>query len=275
MSLSVLILTLNEEANLPGCLESVAWSDDVVVFDSFSTDGTVEIARAAGARVVQRKFDNWSAHQNWALQNIEFKYQWVFYLDADETCDPELRNELGDISRLSKDYSAFNIRRKDFFMGVWLKRSQLYPTWLTRVFHPKKIRYERLVNPVAIVDGSTGQLQGHLEHSPFSHGIAHWYARHNTYSDMEALQLVHEIQGKNDYAGVFSRDPVRRRKALKRFAYGIPGRPFVVLTYLLLVRGGFMDGMPGIYYSLMRATYEFMIDLKVKELRRREKGLPI
>ena len=71
MSVSVLILTLNEELNLPDCLESVSWSDDIVVFDSFSSDRTVEIAKTAGARVVQRKFDNWSAHQNWAVENIE------------------------------------------------------------------------------------------------------------------------------------------------------------------------------------------------------------
>ena len=70
---SVLILTLNEEINLQRCLDSVKWSDDVIVLDSFSTDRTVEIARAAGARVIQRKFDNWSSHQNWAVSTIPFK----------------------------------------------------------------------------------------------------------------------------------------------------------------------------------------------------------
>src|ERR1700690_1195768 len=87
---SILILTKNEEQDLPGCLESVRWSDDVHVFDSHSTDGTLEIARAAGASIVQRHFDNWSSHQNWALANISFRHPWVLYIDADERVTPEL-----------------------------------------------------------------------------------------------------------------------------------------------------------------------------------------
>src|SRR5258708_8606158 len=79
--ISILILTKNEEQDLPGCLESVRWSDDIHVYDSYSTDRTVEIAQAAGAQVTQRTFDNWSAQQNWGLQNIPFKYPWVYYID--------------------------------------------------------------------------------------------------------------------------------------------------------------------------------------------------
>lgn len=275
MPASVLILTLNEENNLPGCLESVAWSDDIVVFDSFSTDRTVEIARAAGARVVQRKFDNWSAHQNWAVKNIEFKHPWVLYVDADERCDKTLIQEMGSVVPAANGVCAFSVRRKDHFMDKWLKRSQVYPTWITRVFRPGNIHYERLVNPVAVVDGPTGQLKGHLLHHPFSHGITHWYARHNGYSDMEAVTLLKEIGARNDYAGIFSSDPTRRRKALKRLAYGLPGRPIVVLLYLLFFRMGFLDGRAGIHYAFMRATYEYMIDLKVLELRRQQQGHPV
>ncbi|HYQ73039.1 MAG TPA: glycosyltransferase, partial [Gammaproteobacteria bacterium] len=89
---SILILTKNEEKDLPGCLESVSWSDDIHVYDSFSTDRTVEIAERFGARVTKREFDNWAAHQNWGLQNIRFRYPWVFYIDADERINMELRN---------------------------------------------------------------------------------------------------------------------------------------------------------------------------------------
>jgi glycosyltransferase involved in cell wall biosynthesis len=92
--IGVLILTLNEEQNLPGCLESVRWCGDVVELDSFSVDRTVDDTRAAGARVVQRRFDNWSAHQNWAHANIRFAHPWVFYLDADERMTPDLRAEI-------------------------------------------------------------------------------------------------------------------------------------------------------------------------------------
>ena len=275
MSVSVLILTLNEETNLRGCLESVAWSDDIVVFDSYSTDRTVNIAKEFGARIIRREFDNWSSHQNWAVQNIKFKYPWVYHTDADERCDDELRNELTELSEMENGFSAFQVRRKNFLMGKWLKHAQLYPTWITRVFRPEKIRYERLVNPVAILDGEVGQLEGHIIHYPFSHGIAHWYARHNNYSDMEAQELVKEILESSDYKGIFCKNAARRRKAIKQIAYRMPCRPLLMWLYLMLVRRAFLDGMPGLTYCRLRAIYEYMIDLKVRELRRHKKGLPI
>jgi glycosyltransferase involved in cell wall biosynthesis len=273
--ISVLILTLNEEINLPDCLESVSWSDDIVVFDSFSDDHTVEIAKAAGASVVQRKFDNWSNHQNWGIQHIEFKHPWVFYIDADERCDDELRDELLQIVPSEDDFSAFKVRRKDHFLGQWMKHAQLYPTWLTRVFRPERIRYERLVNPVTAVDGRTGTLNGHLFHYPFSHGIEHWYARHNQYSSMEAQELIDEVKLVIDWLGLIANDSTRRRKALKQLAYRLPLRPWLVFFYLYFIRMGFLDGYPGFIYASLRKMYETMIDLKVKELRRRAKNLPI
>ena len=93
-NVSILILTLNEEVNVGKCLASVKWSDDVVVLDSLSTDRTVEIAKSMGATVVPRKFDNWAAHQNWAMTNIPFRNKWTFYLDADEIMTDELRDEV-------------------------------------------------------------------------------------------------------------------------------------------------------------------------------------
>ncbi len=271
MGVSVLILTKNEEINIERCLDSLSWSDDIVVFDSFSDDRTVELAEQLGARVIQRKFDNWSAHQNWGVENIKFKYPWVYYTDADETCDDQLRDELAQLSELDQDYSAFQVRRKDYFMGRWLKRSQLYPTWITRAFRPEKIRYERLVNPVAVVDGETGKLDGHIIHYPFSHGVGHWIDRHNKYSQMEALDLISEVVEKIHFAEFFSRDAAVKRRALKTLAYKMPGRPVLIFIYLYFFRLGLLDGLPGLRYSIMRAMYEYMIDLKVAELRYKER----
>ncbi len=269
--MSVLILTKNEEINIERCIESVSWSDDIVVFDSFSDDRTVEIAERLGARVIQRKFDNWSAHQNWGVENIKFKNPWVYYTDADETCDDELREELLKLTETGDEYAAFQVRRKDYFMGRWLKRSQLYPTWITRVFRPETIRYERLVNPVAVVDGKTGNLDGHIIHYPFSHGVGHWFARHNNYSDMEAADLIHEVKGTIRPSDFFSRDAAVRRRACKTLAYRMPGRPFLMFGYLYFLRLGLLDGLPGLRYSIMRSMYEYMIDLKVIEFRYKER----
>lgn len=264
---SVLVLTKNEETNIERCLQSVDWSDDVVVFDSFSDDRTVEVAERMGARVIQRKFDNWSAHQNWGVANIKFKHPWVYYTDADEVCDEQLKSELAALGTKGEGYAAFQVRRKDFFMGRWLKRSQLYPTWITRVFRPEKIRYERLVNPVAVVDGETGQLEGHIIHYPFSHGVGHWFDRHNKYAEMEAQDLVNEIRENVSFGDFFAKDHAVRRRAAKTLAYKMPGRPVLMFMYLYFFRLGLLDGRPGLRYSIMRSMYEYMIDLKVLEYR--------
>src|SRR5436190_7920880 len=151
---SVLVLTLNEEINLARCLESLRWSDDVVVLDSFSSDRTVDIAREFGCRVIQRKFDNWSSHQNWAVQNIQFNHPWVYYSDADEVVSPGLAGAINRIVHATdREEVAWAVLRKDMLFGRWLRHSSMYPIWVPRLFKPDKISWERLVNPVAVVNG--------------------------------------------------------------------------------------------------------------------------
>ena len=276
MTVSVLILTLNEEINLAACLASVDWCDDVVVLDSFSTDGTVAIAAAHGARVVRRAFDNWSAHQNWAVQHIEFRHPWVLYLDAGERCTRELSDEVRAVAAPAAPQAAFRLRRKDFFMGRWLKRAQLYPSWIVRLFRPDRIRYERLVNPVAVVDGETGVIEAHLHHFPFSHGVGHWIARHNRYSDMEAIEEARvRSAGSFHWSGLWATDPNSRRRALKDLFFRLPARPAIKFVYYYFIRRGFLDGRAGLTYATLQAIYEYMISCKYVELRRRDQGLPV
>ena len=272
---SALILTLNEEINIEACLDSLSWCDDVVVLDSHSTDATCAIAAQKGARTVARAFDNWSAHQNWAVNNIEFRHPWVLYLDADERCTPELAADVMRAAGADAPQSAFRVRRKDMFMGRWLKHAQLYPTWLVRLFRPTRIRYERLVNPVAIVDGPTGNLDGHIIHHPFSHGISHWLARHNRYSDMEAVEAL-KVRGEHWTLGtLWSRDPNEQRRALKDLFFRLPARPAVKFLYYYLWRRGLLDGRAGLTYATLQAMYEYMIVCKTSELERRRRNLPV
>src|SRR5215469_755028 len=124
--ISVLILTKNEERDLPECLASVSWSDDIHVFDSYSTDATVTIAQQARAQVHQRHFDDYATHRNAALTTIPFKHPWVFLLDADERPTPELSREMQQIALAAPDdISAFRLRRRDFLFGTWLKHAQI------------------------------------------------------------------------------------------------------------------------------------------------------
>ncbi len=120
-NISVLILTRNEQQDLPGCLKSFQWCDDVHVLDSLSDDQTVEIARQFGATVTSRAFDNWSSHQNWALTNIKFKHKWVYYSDADERVTPELVAAMAEFVENPGEHAAMRVRRRDYLNGTWLR----------------------------------------------------------------------------------------------------------------------------------------------------------
>lgn len=269
--MSVVILTKNEERNLPACLDSVAFSDDIVVFDSYSDDATVEIAEARpNVRVVQRRFDNWSAHQNWGVQNIPFRHPWVLYIDADERVDDELAVEVQRAADPASPLSAFRFRRKDLFMGRWLRHAQLYPTWLIRLFRPERVRYERLVNPVTVVDGPVGELHGHIVHYPFSKGVHHWIERHNSYATFEAMELLRiEERVRRPLVQIFSRDANTRRAAQKDLFFRMPCRPQIKWLYYMLGRWAFLDGRPGCTYARLTYLYEYMISIKAAELRAR------
>ena len=278
MCISILILTLNEERNILRCLESVRWSDDIVVLDSGSTDRTVEIAERAGARVVNRPFDNWASHQNWANENIEFRYPWVYYSDADEIVTDELRHEMvGTIAAPAVGCVAFRVRYKNYFMGRWIRHCGIYPVWVLRLFRPDKVAWTRLVNPVAVVAGQEGRLTAHFLHYSFNNGFEAWFAKHNRYSSQEAEETVKSLDGGSlDLRGLVSiRDPARRRRALKELSFRMPFRPSARFIYMYFFRAGILDSYPGLVYCLLLAMYERMIVVKVMEIRRARKGLAI
>jgi len=264
---SILILTLNEEADLAGCLASVAWSDDVVVFDSMSTDRTCEIAERMGARVVKRDFDNYAAQRNAALKDVNYKHPWVLMVDADERVPGDLRDEvLRAADTLPPDVSMCLFRRRDHMDGKWIGRASGYPTWFGRLVRPDAVWVDREINEEYHTKGRTHRLEAHLDHYPFSKGMAWWLDRHNRYSSMEAKQRL--AAGEWTPHDLLSSDPRARRKALKQLAFRLPGRPLVALIYLLFVRGGIFGGRVGVRYAFLRAWYEWMIDVKTAELRR-------
>jgi glycosyltransferase involved in cell wall biosynthesis len=265
--ISVLILTKNEEQDLPGCLASVSWSDDVHVLDSISSDRTVEIAREHGATVTQRAFDNWAAHQNWALANLRFRYPWVFYIDADERPTPALRESMLAAVQMPGEAVAFRVERRDFLMGTWLRHVQVSAFYM-RLFRPKRMHYERLVNPVSIPDGPVGTISGYLDHFPFSKGVSQWITRHNAYSTLEAQQILANRKGGvkiSASAALFEKDFHRRRYHQKEMFYRLPGRPFAKFLLLYFVKLGFLDGQAGLTYAVLQSIYEYFIVLKTRE----------
>lgn len=272
---SVLILTKNEAQDLPGCLESVRWCDDIHLFDSFSDDKTVEIARLAGAKITQRKFDNWSAHQNWGLSNIKFKYSWVLYIDADERVSEGLLKAIKDFPFDNTKLVALSIRRRDFaWNGTWLRHAQLSPYYM-RLFRPEKMRYERLVNPVSIPDGPTGNIDGYLDHYPFSKGLRFWIQRHLGYADLEAATRLDDLGRGTTFSVVkalFGNDFAERRYHQKGLFYKMPFRPFIKFCYMFFGRLAFLDGRAGVTYATLQAIYEYFIVLRTRELLQAKKN---
>jgi len=257
-------------------LESVAWSDDIHVYDSMSTDDTVAIAEKFGAKVTQRGYGesklifggDEASHKNWGLKNIPFKYSWVLHLDADERTTPELVNVLRETISADRDHVAYRVQRRDFFQGTWLKHVQTSPFYL-RLFRPEKMRYERLVNPVSIPDGPVGQVSGYLNHFPFSKGIGHWIDRHNSYSRFEAQQII-DNRKKGEEFSLFkaftASDFHERRYHQKELFYRLPFRPLIKFLLLYVGKRGFLDGKAGFTYAMLQSIYEYLIVLKTREI---------
>jgi hypothetical protein len=241
-----------------------------------SEDRTLEIANTKGVRLVQRRFDNYAAQRNAALTTVQYKNPWVLMVDADERVSHELAAEIATtIAGVGAEVALFRIRRKDFFLGKWLRRSSGYPSWFGRLVRLGHVRVEREVNEEYIADGEIGHLEAHLHHYPFNRGIAYWFERHNRYSTMEAIAKMRMHNDRIVVRELFAWDPIDRRRMLKQCLYRLPLRPLIVFLYLYIVRLGFLDGRAGFYFGRMRAAYEMLIDLKVIEARRRQRKLAV
>ncbi|MHC4992137.1 MAG: glycosyltransferase family 2 protein [Planctomycetota bacterium] len=264
---SVVILTLNEELNIPECLASCAWCDDVHVLDSGSTDRTVQIARELGAQIHVHPFNSFGAQRNWAIDNIGMKHEWVFHLDADEHFTPELLESMRELLAKSPSEAGFYVPNKLMFMGRWLKRSGAYPTYQMRLFHKKRMRFcDYGHGQRELTGGVVGTLDVPYLHFAFSKGLTDWFAKHNRYSALEALQVLEQPSTTWSWRDLFSSDPVKQRRAWKEWSHHIPFRAQLRRLYMLFILGGIFEGRAGRTYARMMAIYEQMISLKLRTL---------
>jgi len=276
--LSVLISTKNEERNIAGCIESVLWADEIYVFDSLSSDRTVEIAQDMKAIVIQREFDDFSTHKNWALENIPFNNEWILIIDADEQITEELKKEICNILHGETECVGFYIARQNWFAGKWVRHGGWYPDWQLRLFKHGFARYEsRLVHEHMIVNGVIGYLGSPLLH--YDHkGIERFFDRLNVYSSMEAIEKSKELSGNRDHKESLQPDLLakgpQRRRFLKNFSYRyLPARPLFKFIWMYIFKLGFLDGRIGFRYCLLHIFYEYQVSLKYEELK--DKSSPL
>lgn len=275
---SVLIPAKNEAANLPRCLASVAWADEVWLVDSQSSDGSAAIAESAGAKVAQFRYDGgWPKKKNWALENLPWRNEWVFILDADEVLPVGAEAELGAIAAdTGHPANGYWINRRFMFMGRWLRHAY-YPNWNLRFFRHRLGRYERIVagdtgsgdNEVhehVIVQGNTGRLRCEMDHYAFP-SIEVFVEKHNRYSNWEAhAALAERVAGTGLQHG-----DVGRRRRLKEIARHLPCRPLLRFCHVYFWQRGFLDGRAGYYFARLHAMYELLSVIKTRELRERER----
>lgn len=274
---SVLIPAKNEAANLSRCLDCVSWADEIIVVDSQSSDGSIEIAERQGAKVVQFHFNGvWPKKKNWALENIPFRNEWVFILDADEVLPPAAEPEFARVIAEAGQIAGYWINRRFRFMGRWLQHAY-YPNWNLRLFRHSLGRYEKLtdsdtnsgdneVHEHVVVRGSTARLRCELDHYAFP-SVEVFVEKHNRYSNWEARVAADCLLAKR--SDDFSAMPVGRRRKLKLLSHHLPFRPLLRFLYIYLWQRGFLDGREGYYFARLHAIYEFLSVAKTYELKKR------
>lgn len=274
--LSFLVPTLNEEVNLPACLRSVEWADEVWVVDSFSTDRTLQIAEQFGAHTVQHAFENYSRQKNWALDTLPFRHPWVFILDADERITPPLRAEIERIVAQAELPTGvpvgYYVNRRFMFLGHWIRHAGWYPSWNLRLFLHQRGRYDdREVHEHLVLDGPAGYLREDMLHDD-QRGLEAYVARHNRYSTLEAaarFKAERNLAGRARLPARVLGSPVERKRFLRERVWPkVPARPLALFVYMYLVRRGFLDGRAGLALCVFHAFQEFMVGLKLGELRR-------
>lgn len=281
-NIEFLILTKNEEINLPHTLEALLpWADRVHIVDSESTDSTIAIAESFNERfpgkvnVVVQPWLGYAKQKNWALDNLPIESDWVFIVDADEIVLPELRDELLAVAAKPADEvseAGFYINRYFIFLGKRIRHCGYYPSWNLRFFKRGQARYEeREVHEHMLVDGAEGYLKGHMEHND-RRGLEVYMAKHNHYSTLEAKEIYAvttgaAAQSEHLDARLFGNN-LQRRRWIKHVLYPkLPAKWLFRFLWMYVLKLGFFDGVTGLRFCLFISAYELLIGLKLIELR--------
>lgn len=245
---TVAIITLNEAEHIAAAIDSAAWADEVLVVDSGSTDDTVAIARAKGARVETRGWSGYVDQKNFAAERASG--DWIFSLDADERIPPALASEVRTLLADEPDCAGYRVPRVTFHLGRWIRTTDFYPDYQMRLYDRRRGRWQgRYVHESVTVTGPTGQLETPLEHYSYRDLRDH-LDRINAYTSLAARQMY---------------ESGRRTGAI-----GLLVHPCAAFLRNYVLRRGFLDGSVGLTLSLVNAYSVFVKFAKLWELQRLE-----
>ena len=277
IALSVIILTHNEEQNLPDCLASLAGLNcEVFVVDSGSSDRTLEIAAAAGAQIICHPFENYAAQRNWAQHTLPLKTDWLLHLDADERLTAALRDEIAALfspaheKRLAA-MDGFMLCKRTMFMNRWIKHGAHYPSYHLRLFRKAKgACEERLYDQHFVVRGNIAKLK-HDCLDVLCADLDTWISRHLRWADLEARQMMQQETNRQVRANPFG-NSIERKRWLRNGIYNRAPlflRAVLYWLYRYILRLGFLDGKEGFIFHFLQALwFRLLVDVKLDELRR-------
>jgi glycosyltransferase involved in cell wall biosynthesis len=248
---SAVVIAYNDEPNMEACLESVTWADEIIVVDSFSSDGTTAISRRFTEKVFQHAFQGFGRLRNEAVAHAS--YEWIFSLDTDERATPELRDEIRRTLEAGPSAEAYFVPRKNYFLGRWIKHCGWYPDYRQpQLFRKSRLRYrDELVHESFDLEGRTGYLTSPALQYPFR-DIDHYLAKQDRYSDLMARRMMEQ-----------------RRPFSPHQLVSHPGFTFLKMY---IGRGGCLDGVPGLILSGLYAYYTFIKYARLWELQSQAAG---
>lgn len=274
-SLTILILTYNEEKHIERCIKSLqSFAQNVIIVDSFSTDKTVELAKSLGAKVYPNPWINHAKQLNWGLDNCPINTQWVMRLDADEIVTPELAKYLQEqLISVPIEITGMTVNRQIHFLGKWIKHGDIYPVRTLRAWRNGQGRCEdRWMDEHVLVEGNIQHINADIADINLNN-ITWWTTKHNHYASREAVDLLMS-EAKDrvvNHDSVMSRQ-ARIKRWIKHSVYAhlpLGLRALVYFLYRYCVRLGFLDGWQGlVFHTLQGFWYRFLVDVKVYELRK-------
>jgi glycosyltransferase involved in cell wall biosynthesis len=280
MQLSTVVLTFNEEHNLPACLESLRpLNCPVFVVDSGSSDATLTIAQRHGALVYQHGFETHTKQWLWALNQLPLDSEWVLALDADQRLTPELASELAAETApgVNESIGGFFLNRRQIFRGQWIKHGGYYPKYLLKLFRPRSVVFDTLdlVDHHFYVTGHTRKLRHDLiESNAKENDISFWVEKHNRHSTLLASEeMLRATSTQQIIRPALTGNPDQRTLFSKRMwrKYPLLLRSLAYFTYRYFILGGWLDGKQGfVFHFLQGLWFRILIDIKVSDLRREQ-----